>query len=84
MIVETLLNMFLSFASILIDGLPTLDMGATIQTFDTFLNYVDMAAYFIPMDTVTGILKVIIAEEAFKIGLSIVKLIWHFIPLMGS
>lgn len=84
MIVEAILNLFLSFASILIDGLPTIDMGQTIQTFDTFFEYVDMAAYFVPMNTITGILSVLIAEELFKIGLSIVKLILNFIPFMGG
>ena len=84
MIVEAILNMFLSFASILIDGLPNIDFGQTFQTFDIFLDYVDMAAYFVPINTVTAILRVLIAEELFKIGLSLIKLILNFIPFMGG
>lgn len=84
MIVEAILNLFLSFVSILIDGLPTMDFSQTVLIFDTFFDYVDMAAYFVPMDTITGILSVLIAEEMFKIGISIVKLILSFIPLMGG
>lgn len=84
MIVEAILNMFLSFAAILIDGLPSIDLGQTFQTFDIFLDYVDMAAYFVPMGTITAILRVLIAEELFKIGLSLVKLILNFIPFMGG
>lgn len=84
MIVEAILNLFLSFASILIDNLPNIDIGQTVQTFDIFLDYVDMAAYFVPMDTIISILSVLIAEELFKIGLSIVKLILNFIPFMGG
>lgn len=84
MITETILGIFISFASILIDGLPSIDIGQTVQTFDIFLDYVDMAAYFIPVDTITAILRVLIAEELFKIGLSLVKLILKFIPFMGG
>lgn len=84
LIVEAILNMFLSFASILIDGLPNIDFGQTFQTFDIFLDYVDMAAYFVPINTVTAILRVLIAEELFKIGLSLIKLILNFIPFMGG
>lgn len=83
MIIEAIINVFLSLASILIDGLPTLDVSATVGVFTAFWEYVDMAAYFIPMDTVTAILRIIIAEELFKIGISIVKFILRFIPLMG-
>ncbi len=84
MITETILGIFISFASILIDGLPSIDIGHTFQTFDIFLDYVDMAAYFVPIDTITAILRVLIAEELFKIGLSLVKLILNFIPFMGG
>jgi len=84
MITETIIGIFISFASILIDGLPSVDIGQTFQTFDIFLDYVDVAAYFVPVNTVTAILRVIIAEELFKIGISIVKLILKFIPFMGG
>lgn len=84
MITETILGIFLSFASILIDNLPSIDVGQTFQTFDVFLDYVDMAAYFVPINTITAILRVLIAEELMKIGLSLVKLILKFIPFMGG
>lgn len=84
MITETILGIFLSFASILIDNLPSIDVGQTFQTFDVFLDYVDMAAYFVPVNTITAILRVLIAEELMKIGLSLVKLILKFIPFMGG
>lgn len=83
MITETILGIFISFASILLDGLPSIDVGQTVQTFDIFLDYVDMAAYFIPMTTVTAILRILIAEELFKIVLAAIKLVLKFIPFMG-
>lgn len=66
------------------DYLPSFDLSTTAQMFDTFFEYVDIAAYFVPMDTITTILKIVIAEELFKITLSIIKLILSFIPFIGG
>lgn len=84
MIFEAILGIFSSFAFVLIDNLPSVDVGQTFHSFDVFLDYVDMAAYFVPVNTITAILRVIIAEEIMKIGLSLIKLILKFIPFMGG
>lgn len=80
MLIEMIINNFLS----LIDYLPTLDISTTIQMYETFFEYVDMAAYFIPMNDVKAILEILILEELFKIVLSVIKLVLSFIPFMGG
>lgn len=80
MIIEMFIDSILS----LFDYLPTLDISTTVQIFETFFEYVDMAAYFIPMRDVKTILEILILEELFKIVLSVIKLILSFIPFMGG
>ncbi len=80
MFIDSLISLFLR----ILDYLPGFDLSTSLQIYDTFLEYVDMAAYFIPMGTVMTILKIVIAEEMFKIVLSLIKLILSFIPFMGG
>lgn len=80
MIIDSIIGFFMR----ILDYLPGFDLSTSLQIYDTFFEYVDMAAYFIPMDTVMSILHIIIAEEMFKIVLSLIKLILSFVPFMGG
>lgn len=50
---------------------------------DAFLGYVDMAAYFIPINTIMMLLLFIVVKEGIKIFVAFVRFILKFVPFVG-
>lgn len=83
MIVEAILNLFISLAMFILDLLPAFDLTGVMGGIDAFMVILDLAAYFVPINTIAAILGVILLEESIKIAISIGKLILKLIPLVG-
>lgn len=83
MIVEAVLKLFINLAMFILDLLPVFDLTGVMGGIDAFMTILDLAAYFLPMNTVTAILGIILLEESIKIAISIGKLILKLIPFVG-
>lgn len=83
MIVEAILKLFINLAIFILDLLPVFDLTGVMGGIDAFMSILDLAAYFLPMNTVTTILGIILLEESIKIAISIGKLILKLIPFVG-
>ncbi len=87
MITDSILRFF---CSLVVDVLsmahadPALAMTGLALPGRFFFECLEAVAYFLPMGTFMLILHIVIMEELFKVGLSLVKLVWKFIPLIGS
>lgn len=84
MIVENILSLVFNVLYGLLDKLPFMDVSIKVDTIKSFVSYIAVASYFVPLDTVLILLSAIILEEMFKIGLSLIRLIWHFLPIFGN
>ncbi len=83
MIFDNLIRFFFSVAYNVLDLIPFMDLEIPENAIDTFMSYVDMAAFFVPIDTIIILLACIIAEELTKIWIALLKFILKFVPFMG-
>lgn len=80
MVIDAILNLFLNMALFFIDMLPTVEFEVASQITDSFITYLCMASYFVPLDTIIFILGIQLSIEVLKITISAVKLILQFVP----
>lgn len=85
MIVELILDLFLTLPVNLLDKyLPVIDFGQFTGAFDVVLVFLQYAAFFLPVGLFASLFAIIVAEEVFKIILSLLKLFLKlFIPGLG-
>lgn len=84
MLVENILAVMFNVLYGLLDKLPFMNIEVKASVIKSFVDYIAVASYFVPLDTVLVLLSAIVLEEMFKIGLSLIKLIWHFVPILGN
>ena len=82
MIIDAFLNLILNIALFLIDLLPTVELEVASQITDSFITYLCMASYFVPLDTILLILFAQFTIEVLKITIAGLKLFIQFIPFM--
>lgn len=75
-VVESLINLFLKI-------LPDWDI-AVITVPETVLTIINMAWYFLPMETITSLLSLSVNITIFRITLAIIYRIKSFIPTLGN
>lgn len=80
MITETLFNAFFSGVRNLFALLPDISWEVNPEVFDSFFSILRLAGYLLPMGTVITILGIILAFNAFKILISLIKTIWALFP----
>lgn len=84
MLIETLCDIFFNFFFGWLSEIPVMQWEVSFSSIEPFMNFLNFAAYFLPMKTVITMLGIIIMEENMKIGISMLKLIWKFIPIVGA
>lgn len=82
MIVDAFLNIFLNIATFFIDLLPTIELEVATKISDSFITYVNMASYFVPLDVIITIFTLQITIEIVKITIAGIRLFISFIPFM--
>lgn len=82
MLIEMMLDHLFVFISMLLSGLPALQISIPVDSISSVLGFFAKASYFLPMDTVIIIATILIAEEGFKISMSIIKFVLRFVPGM--
>lgn len=82
MIIETLVNAIFIPLNCLLALLPDISWDVAAGVYTKFFEVLRMACYFLPMATVGTVFMLIIAINAFKIGVSIIKTIWQLLPLL--
>lgn len=83
MIVESVLKLFINIAISILDLFPALDLSGVMGGIESFMTVLDLAAFFLPVGTITTILGIILFEESLKIAISVGRLILKLIPFMG-
>ena len=78
LVVQGIINLLLLPLSVLN---ISIDFISRIPVVTQFLQVV---AYVLPMNNLKPIILFIIAMFTFRAVLSLIKLIWHFIPIVGN
>lgn len=84
MIFDKLLELFFGWVSMIFNLIPFMDVEIPVGSIAAFMSYVDMAAYFVPIDTIIILLTCIIVEEFVKIWIALFKFLWKFVPFIGA
>ena len=83
MVFDFLFRWLIRTANQFIDWLPVVDYEVTYDMLVGFGEFLNMACYFVPVDTIKFIVTVLIMEEGLRIVVAIIKFILKFIPFMG-
>lgn len=81
-LILVVLNGFLGvFLSVLTPINILFDFLSSIPVVAEFLSIV---AYVLPWTNILPIVVIVVAVFGFRIAISIIKTIWHFIPILGN
>ena len=82
MITDALLNIVYKFLMGFLDRLPDMDLGIGVTVLNAFLDIVGTALYFFPWQYCLPILSVTLLLQAWRLIISIVKVIWELLPFV--
>lgn len=82
MISEFILNIIFGIVSGMLALLPDISWNVDSSALNTFMDYVRVASYMLPMDTVGTIFGLVCAIISFRIIISLIKTIWELLPLV--
>lgn len=77
MVTEFFVNLFLGWLSLL---LGPINLNIPESVIESFMNYLDLAAYFVPIDTIYILFSFVIIKEGVKISFAFVKFVTRIIP----
>lgn len=82
MIVEAVLDVVFTIATWLL-GLFPVDISWNVGSgaIAPFMNIVSSICYFLPMDTVSAIVSLIVAMGIFRVGIRLIISIWDLLPV---
>ena len=84
MIFEAVCDIIFDCVFVFFDAIPLLHLDIPSGALESFITILDIAAYFLPMNTIVVMLSIILAEEGLKIGVAMLRFIWKFIPFIGA
>ena len=82
MISEFLLNIVFNIVSGFLNLLPDINFSVDSSAFEYFLGIVRVAAYMLPMKTVSAIITLIVGLTVFRIVIAFIKAIWDLLPVV--
>lgn len=83
MITDAILNILMGIINFILDLLPVIDLTGVMGGVEWFITFLDIAAFFVPIETIYAIIVIIIMEESVKIAISVARLILKLIPFIG-
>ena len=83
MVTTAVITFVLSIFRPIVDQLPTVDLSNVLysQGAETFMDWVSLAGYMLPMDTFFTILSIIVSLQIFRIVVAFFKSLWGVLPL---
>lgn len=83
MITDAILNILMGIINFILDLLPVIDLTGVMGGVEWFITFLDIAAFFVPIETIYAIIVIIMMEESVKIAISVARLILKLIPFIG-
>lgn len=82
MIVEKMIDIVFNIVNSVLSLLPDISWSVSGSAFETFLEYLRMVCYLLPMQTVAMVVYLVVAITGFRIIISLLKTIWEILPLV--
>lgn len=82
MIVQGLLNVLFKFLEWVFALLPDWSWNVEASFFSSALDFIRLAGYLLPMDTIITIIMIINVLMAWQITVAILRTIWDVLPLV--
>lgn len=85
MIVDMILLVIQNILYVLLSPLTILNIGIDfIGSIPVVVEFVQIVAYILPWNNLLPLFALIFASFIFRVALSLIKLVWHFIPVIGN
>lgn len=85
MIVDMILIVLQNILNILLSPLIPLNIAIDfLASIQVVVEFIQIVAYVLPWDNLLPLFALIFASFVFRVVLSFIKLIWHFIPVIGN
>lgn len=85
MITDGILLVLQGILIVLLSPLAVLNIGIDFLTsIPVITEFIQIVAYVLPWDNLLPLIAVIFASFIFRVVLSLIKLVWHFIPVIGN
>lgn len=82
MIPEFFINIGFSLLESLLSVLPDVSISFDTGILSTFFDFIDVALYIFPFQTVAFVIGAVISFNVFKIIISSVRTIWDLLPFV--
>ena len=82
MIPEFFINIGFSLLESLLSVLPDVSISFDTGILSTFFDFIDVALYIFPFQTVALVIGAVISFNVFKIIISSVRTIWDLLPFV--
>ena len=82
MIIEGLLNVFFDFLANILGNLPNISWSADNNAWSTFLGFISVIMYLLPMDTIAYVLGTVISIILVRLVISVIKTLWDLLPFL--
>ena len=85
MILNAILFILQGILSLLLAPLSILNIGIEfVVTIPIISNFIGVVAFVLPWEHLTPLITVVIGIFLFRASFSVIKTIWHFIPIVGN
>lgn len=85
MITDGILIVLQGILNILLSPLAVLNIGIDfLGSIPVISEFIQIVAYVLPWNNLLPLFAVIFASFVFRVALSLIKLVWHFIPVIGN
>ena len=82
MIGELMFNIVFGIVKTLLSALPDFNLDFDTSIVSVFVDYVKMACYLLPMNTIATIVSLIFTIIIVRVVISFIKTIWELLPLV--
>lgn len=81
MILESVLGFLFNILVGLLEILPDISWSVDSSAFTSFLSFISVVLYLLPIDTLLVMFSIVMYIMSFKIGVALIKTIWDILPL---
>lgn len=82
MVTQSVLGIVFRLVDGILSLLPDVEIVVPANIISSAAQFFRIAAYILPLDTVAQVLGIIIALQAFRIIISLIKTIWALLPVV--
>ena len=82
MIIEAVLNIVFGLVEGVLSLVPAVEWNVNASFFSSALDFVRLACYMLPMDTIIQIIMIINLIMGWRIAIALLRTIWDVLPLV--